>query len=354
MITRRTALKKIVAATAAISAPFIFTPSRAAAQRIVLRDPGGIYSKIYNEILYQPFTRETGIAVVSVQSDAEPTAQIRTMVETQSYLWDMMAISHRAVHFMTTGKVYLEKHGLEDDPIISSIPPHFRSAYGVGTNAYATVLAYRTDAFKGRQAPKSWQDFWDVENFPGRRSLRKLPFDTIEIALMADGVPAGSVYPCDLDRALRSLDKIKSQIPVWWGGGGTHAEHLLKTREIDLVPVFSIWAQSAIDAGAPVAISWEQHLYGCHNWAILKGTPNADACRKFIRFACQPERQALLAPYGIGPTHPGAFKPNRIDPNYAKRLPTHPDNLKKGLFIDASYWLKQDAIIQQFNHWLLS
>ncbi|MCX8566884.1 MAG: putative spermidine/putrescine transport system substrate-binding protein [Glomeribacter sp. 1016415] len=353
MITRRTTIKALAVAA---TAPFVWAPSRSASRRkpIVIRDPGGIYTKIYQDILYQPFTDKTGIPVRSVQSDAEPTAQIRTMVKSKSYLWDMVAISHRAIPFLTIGKeVYLEKHELEDDPIVSSIPPHFRSQYGVGTNAYATVLAYRTDAFKGRQAPQLWKDFWDVKGFPGRRSLRKLPYDTIEIALMADGVPAKEVYPCNLDRALRSLDKIKSDVSVWWVGSGPQTEHFLKTREVDLIPVFSIWAQAAIDAGAPVAISWEQHLYGCHNWAILKGTPNADACRQFIRFACLPERQALLAPYGIGPTHPDAFKPNYIDPKYVKRLPTHPDNLKKGLFIDASYWLKQDDIIQRFNHWLL-
>jgi len=350
LITRRTTLKTLAVAA---TAPFVWTPSRAAAQRIVIRDPGGIYAKIYQDILYKPFTHETGITVLSVQSDAEPTAQIRTMVESKSYLWDMAAISHRAVLFMTTDKVYLEKHELEDDPVVSYIPPHFKSAYGVGTNAYATVLAYRTDTFKGR-TPQLWKDFWNIEKFPGRRSLRKLPYDTIEIALMADGVPTAKVYPCNLDRAFNSLDKIKPNVSVWWAGSGPQTEHLLKTHEVDLIPVFSIWAQAAIDAGAPVAISWEQHLYGCHNWAILKGTPNADACRKFIRFACHPKRQALLAPYGIGPTHPDAFKSNYIAPQYARRLPTHPDNLKKGLSIDASYWLEQDEIIQRFNHWILS
>ena len=32
-------------------------------------------------------------------------------------------------------------------------------------------------------------------------------------------------------------------------------------------------------------------------WAILKGTPNADLCRKFIRFTCDPKRQAAFTKY---------------------------------------------------------
>ena len=76
-------------------------------------------------------------------------------------------------------KVYLEKHGLEADPNVKPIPAGFMSPYGVGTNVYSTVLAYRTDAFKNRKAPESWADFWNVKDFPGGRSLRKHPFDTL-------------------------------------------------------------------------------------------------------------------------------------------------------------------------------
>jgi putative spermidine/putrescine transport system substrate-binding protein len=43
-----------------------------------------------------------------------------------------------------------------------------------------------------------------------------------------------------------------------------------------------------------------------------------------------------------------------IDPKHVKWLPTYPENLKKGLFIDAAYWAKhQQAAIERFNHWML-
>ena len=43
------------------------------------------------------------------------------------------------------------------------------SPYGVGTNVYTTVLAYRSDAFKGRKAPQSWADFWNFYYIPETR-----------------------------------------------------------------------------------------------------------------------------------------------------------------------------------------
>lgn len=216
--SRRNALKTVAAGAAALAMPMIWTPSRAASKRIVVRDDGGIYSKAYGAVFYKPFTEATGIQVVGVQANAEPTAQIRSMVDTGNYTWDMAKISQPAILMLTEGgKVYLEKHGLESDPVVAAIPKQYMSPYGVGNNVYTTVLAYRTDAFKGRRAPASWADFWNIKEIPGRRGLRKHPFDTIEEALMADGVAPDKVYPCDIDRALASLDKIKPSVTC----GGT-------------------------------------------------------------------------------------------------------------------------------------
>ncbi len=355
---RRNMVKKMISlGSAAMCAPFVITPSKGVAQRqkrqrIVVRDSGGIVSKIYQEVFYKPFTQATGIEVIGVVASVEPAAQIQAMVETGVLHWDMAAIGHRSIALLTTDKVYLERHELDRDPVVSAIPPKFISPYGVGTNVYSTVLAYRTDVFKHRP-PQTWTDLWDVNRFPGRRGLRKLPFDTIEEALMADGVPTSSIYPCNLEQAFCSLDKIRPHVPIWWTNA-PEAEQLLKSGSVDLMPSIVSRAQAAIDAGAPIAISWDQHVYGCDSWAILKGTPNADACRKFIQFTSDPKRQALLASHGaIGVTQPDAF--NYIDPERAKLLSTYPENLKKGVFIDASYWLKaQSTVIERFNRWMLS
>ena len=157
--SRRRVLQAAVAVTGTLAAPAVLKYARAQSKRIVVRDDGGIYTKAYGAVYYKPFTEKTGIEVVGVQASAEPVAQIRSMVETKNYTWDMAKISQPAILLLTEGgKVYLEKHGLENDPNVRTIPKHFMSPYGVGTNVYATVLAYRTDAFKNRKAPSSWAD----------------------------------------------------------------------------------------------------------------------------------------------------------------------------------------------------
>jgi putative spermidine/putrescine transport system substrate-binding protein len=350
--SRRSILKASVGA-AALTLPALWSPTRAQNKRIVVRDDGGIYAKAYGAVFYRPFTQATGIEVVGVQANAEPVAQIKSMVDTKSYTWDMAKISWPAILLLTTGnKVYLEKHGLESEPVIKTIPEQYMSPYGVGTNVYTTVLAYRSDAFKGRQAPASWADFWNVKGFAGRRGIRKHPFDTIEQALMADGVPTGQVYPCNVDRAFATLERIKPEVAVWWTSGA-QVEQLLGSGEVDMIPTWISRAQAAQANGAPVEIVWDQGIWGGDNWSILAGTPNADACREFIKFSSDPKRQAALTEYfPAGLTQPAAF--DLIKPEIARNCPTYPDNIKKGLKIDAKFWFdNQASVIERFNGWVL-
>ncbi|SMG53607.1 ABC transporter substrate-binding protein [Paraburkholderia susongensis] len=352
--SRRSVLKVAAVGAAATAFPFVWTPSRAANKRIVIRDDGGIYTKAYGAVYYGPFTKATGIEVIGVQANAEPTAQIKSMVEAGSYTWDMAKISQPAILMLTSGgKEYLERHGLEADPTIAKIPGQYMSPFGVGTNVYSTVLAYRTDAFKGRKAPGSWADLWNAKDFPGRRAMRKYPFDTIEQALMASGVPTAQVYPCNLDRAFDSLNKVAKHVDVWWTTGA-QVEQMLGSGEVAMVATWASRAQSAMANGAPVAICWNQNIWGCDNWSILKGTPNANACREFIKFASDPKRQAQLVDYfPAGLTQPEAF--NFVKPAVAKNCPTYPENIKSGLHIDAHYWLQNQSVaLERFNSWILS
>ena len=352
-LSRRRLLIGASATAGLLAAPAVWTSARAQGKRIVVRDDGGIYTKAYGAVYYRPFTEKTGIEVVGVQANAEPVAQIKSMVDTKNYTWDMAKISQPAILLLTEGgKVYLEKHGLENDPNVATIPKHFMSPYGVGTNVYATVLAYRTDAFKGKKAPSSWADLWNVKDVPGRRAIRKHPFDTLEESLMAAGVPTSQLYPLNLDRAFANLDRIKPSVDVWWNSGA-QATQLLSSGEVDMIATWVSRPQQAIMEGAPVAIVWNQNLWGVDNWSILAGTPNADVCREFIKFASDVKRMAQQGDfYPAGVTQPEAFK--YMKPEIAKHSPTHPDNIKTGVQINAKYWLEnQAAVTERFNSWVL-
>ncbi|MBH9994393.1 ABC transporter substrate-binding protein [Bartonella sp. M0176] len=353
-ISRRKLLKTAALTMGTLAVPAIWSPSQAQGKkRITIRDDGGIYNLAYSAVFYRPFTEKTGIEVISVPANAEPAAQIRSMVEAGSYTWDMAKISQPTILMLTSGdKKYLQKHNLESNPTIATIPQKYMSEWGVGNNIYATVLAYRNEAFKGKTVPSAWKDFFDKDKFEGRRALRRHPFDTIEEALFADGVASADIYPCDIDRAFKKLDQIKRDIDVFWTSGA-QVEQMLQSGEVDMVPTWVSRAHSAIAAGTDIGVVWDQNIWGVDNWAILEGTPNADLCREFIIFASDAERNAgLMKFFPAGIAQVDAF--NFIKPEIAKNSPSFPANSEKGLQINAAYWRDNQAkVIEQYNQWLL-
>ena len=356
-VSRRRVLKVASAGAAVMAFPTVLLPRKArAAVKITVRDPGGPYVDAFGNAYYKPFNEmmKGEIEVVGVAGKHEPTAQIKSMVETGSYTWDMAHLSISA-HNLLVAAGYLTKLEIDDDPDVQQIPSHFRTPYMMGVDVYATILAYRNDVYpKTAPAPTGgWKDVWDIKGIPGRRAMRKHAFDTIEEALMADGVPASEVYPCDFPRALKSLNKIKPDIDIWWTGGAQTSQ-LLKTHEVDICPTWNGRSQAAIDAGAPVSVSWNQALWSYEGMCILRDGPNVDACRKFAAFCANAKRQATHTKWlAYGPTNPGAY--DTIPAERAAVLPTSPANFAKTTAIDSVFWGKhKDEGMELFNDWLLS
>lgn len=352
-LSRRGVLRAGLTSAAVVCAPAIWTPSMAAKQQLLIRDSGGPYTKAFEIAFYKPFTEATGIEIVNVTSTSEPTAQVKAMVEAKSYTWDVVGGLTRAATKQLAAGGLLEEHGLEKDPVVSEIPSQFMLPHGVGTEVYTTVLGYRKDRFPAGKEPSSWADLWNFDAFPGRRALRKLPIDTLEIAALASGVSPAKLYPIDTDRSFKQLDLIKPKTAAWWTAGA-QATQMLVTGEADMVPTWVTRVAAASDTGAPVGTVWNQHLWSVDYWAIPKGAPKADLCRQFIIFASDPKRQAAFAPYIIaGPTNPNAYR--YIDPARAKLLPTYPENLALGIQADDDFWsVNKDQLTEKFNAWLLS
>lgn len=348
-ISRRTALKSFAAAVggAVVSAPFVKRAN--AAETLVIRDAGGVYQTAVTEAYHKPFTQLTGIQIVPVSATTDPLAQVKAMVEAKSYTWDVV-LNRIGGADLLGEQGFLEPidwSGAEMNDLI----PRAKSKFLMGTDVFASVFGYRTDTVKG--APESWADFWDIKKFPGRRSLSKNAIDTLEQALLADGVAPDKLYPLDIPRALKKLDQIKASVSVWWTGGA-QASQMLKTGEADLVASWNARVQAPIDDGAPVKLVWNQGLYGVEGWTIPKGNPKRDLGQKFIQFCAKPDRQAAFAKViSYGPTNPKAF--DHIAADRAAILPTAKEHFGKMIYQDHVYWSKnQEQALEQFNKWLLS
>jgi len=184
--------------------------------------------------------------------------------------------------------------------------------------------------------------------------LRKTAKFSLEIALLADGVPPGQVYkllstPQGRDRAFKKLDEIKPHVQ-WWEAG-SQPPQWLASGDVVMTSAYNGRISAKIKEGANFKIVWNGQCYALDSWVIVKGSPNIDEAYEFIKFASRPENQKVLSitiPYG--PTNVAAVK--QVDPKIVPELPTAPENLKNSLAIDTQFWVEYgEDLDERFNAW---
>jgi putative spermidine/putrescine transport system substrate-binding protein len=349
-IPRRRVLQNAGVAAAALAAPALWTGRAFGADQITIADVGGAPSAAIRKAFYDPFEKETGIRVVNVAHESDPITQFKLLVDTQSFIWDLCMVTPAHVAYLSKPKDYLEPLNIPLDEVKTLVPGMLTPVW-FGFSVFCTILAYRTDKFPNG-GPNNWADFWDVARFPGRRGLYKGVAGMLECALMADGVPAKQLYPLDLDRAFKMLDKIKPAVKVWWASGAQNTQ-ILQSGEVDLTDTWGARAYAAIEGGAPVKMVFTQGLYSTDGWSIPKGTPRADLARKFVRYVMNPEQQALYSnTVANAPSNQKAY--DYIKPERAKLLATSPENIKGLVPTDDQWWAQnRDKVQERFQEWLL-
>ncbi|WP_116085974.1 extracellular solute-binding protein [Tropicimonas sp. IMCC34011] len=350
--TRRLFVKGMTGSAVLLSAPAIWTgAARAQDNRLIVGGSGGAIDDAYTQAYYKPYFEETGVEVIPVERRENPLAEVRAVVETQTYKWDFCeGIAHDVAATLAEDG-YLEPLDLTGPA--EEVMPSMKSETFVSGTSAAFILAYNSKHFDKKM---TYADFWDVEGHPGRRGLRQSARETVSIALVADGVPPEEVSTvlqeeAGWERAFAKLDEIRDDIDVWWASSA-QTPTLLQTGEVDLITTFNGRAQNVIDAGAPVAITWDGSFYNNYGWVIPSGSPKADQIRDFIKFCCRADRQAAAAEiYGTGPSNPNAIA--LVDPERAKVLPTHPDNIRNMALLDFGFWgPRQEEATMRFNEWL--
>jgi putative spermidine/putrescine transport system substrate-binding protein len=219
---------------------------------------------------------------------------------------------------------------------------------------FSSVLGYNSQAIPTGKQPRSWAEFWDIKKFAGPRMLADIASGAIdlEFALLADGVTKDKLYPIDVNRAFKSLDRVRPSIRKFWDTGALSAQ-MLADKEVVLGSIWNGRLQAAADKGAPLAIEWNEAMLQSQYWAVLKGSKNAENAQRFIDFACQPELQAAhakLIPYG--PTNRQAFK--SIPGDLAARLPSSPENRQKAFIQNGKWWADNRPMVsERWSQWLL-
>lgn len=313
------------------------------AQELTIAGFGGKVQEDLARTLWEPAAEAAGITLRQESHDG--MAGVRVQVQSGNPGWDIV---HMGADQCAVGEMAGIFEPLDYDVIdADGVPEEARGETWIGINSYSVVLAYNTETY-GDTPPRSWADFWNVEDFPGRRSLGVYPQEMMEIALMADGVAPADLYPLDTARALEALERIQPSIDVWWTSGAQSAQ-LVADGEVDMLAIWGSRVTGVIDNGAPVAFTYDQGILGNGCLAVLRGSDQVEAAQRFIAGVVAPETQARIPemmPY-YGPTNLRAFEVGDFSEEVLAASNTAPENAAKQVTIDVGWWAENAPLVQE-------
>ncbi|MBL8699583.1 MAG: ABC transporter substrate-binding protein [Alphaproteobacteria bacterium] len=326
------------AAATSLAVPFFhIRPARADKGEIVVAGWGGSRTTAMREVMFKPFEAATGIRV---KDDGPPeAAKVKAQADSGNISWDILDTDIPAILTMANNNL-LEKidYTKIDATRLGQIPKVLHHPYGLGHLIYGFNIVYNTKTYPAGKQPKSWADVWNGAAFKGARSF---PFrggisPQLEIALAADGVPVEKMYPLDIERAWKAMDRLRPLVTKWYANHG-EAIQLVSKGEVDICCTIGPRGIVAKKEGAPVDVEYAGGKLAPDNWAIVKGGKNIDAVYQFLNFVIDGKVQAELAkrvPYG--PSSAEAFK--YLSEAEAKDLNTNPEYLKKQFWNDTDWW----------------
>jgi putative spermidine/putrescine transport system substrate-binding protein len=326
---------------------------------------GGAYTKSQVEAYHKPWSAASGNTVVS-EDYSGGLAEVKAQVEAGNVTWNLVDVElSDAVRgcdeglFETIDASALP-NGADGSSAADDFLPGTVTECAVGNIVWSTIFAYDGSKMSGVE---TMADFFDTAKFPGKRGLRKGPKPNLEMALMADGVPASEVYglmntEAGIQRAFDKLDTIRDSV-IWWEAGAQPPQ-LLADGEVAMTTAYNGRIFNAVAAeGKPFVIVWDGQVWDLDLWVIPKGASNMAETLDFINFSTGTQALADQASWiSYGPVRKssaalvGSYH-NQPDLDMAGHMPTAPENFKNALQNDFEFWAdNQDQLNERFNAWL--
>jgi len=343
-ISRRSVLKAMSASAIAGIGSFPFIKPAFAADPLVMVSYGGSYADALKEVIADPFTKASGIPVQILNTP--DLAKVKAQITSRNVSWDIFDASGPLIMAGSSAGYW--------ETIDTSIVNTSRVVGGVGQDRVPNYIFCGGVAWNKEQhpsgQPRNFKDFWDTGKFPGRRAMRNRVSETLEMALLADGVSPKELYPLDVERGFKSLDRIKPHVRKWFEQTPQMVT-LLQSKEIDWIYAYPNRIRVAQESGIPLEFSFDQTLNLFNYMAVLKGSKRRRQAMEYINFALQPETQARLADkLGLAPVVQGAE--TLMKESSRKWLPdvSNPNNV----FVNDEYWGAHYAELdKRFKEWIL-
>jgi putative spermidine/putrescine transport system substrate-binding protein len=313
-------------------------------KQVVLAGFGGITYQVRHQIEFNQFTQATGAKVVDAPWDY---GKFVSMLGSSNPEWDMIDFDgYSQVALIQAGKKFAKL-----EPWVRRcdlVDPKYRD-YASGSYAYSVAMGWTPKAGK----PASWADFFDTAKFPGKRAWPKSIYaGTVEIALLADGVPPDKIYPLDFQRGFRKLDTIKRDL-LFYDSYAQGQQYITQGSATMIATANSrceqLKSQGNFDYTFKDAI-----LYPWGTFAMPAHLKHGDAANALIDFMANPVIQAEVARrLRLGPIVSEAFK--QLSKEDLAKTPNSKQNRAISFTIDTEKAAKQDVeYATKYSNWVAS
>ncbi len=332
---------------------------------------GGAYSASQMNAYHKPYMEmNPGVNIINDESAAEAVAKLRAMAEAGNTTWDVVdTVAADAIRLCDEG-LAME---IDPDTMLAPAPDGTPASEDFGSYlvspcfipniVYSTTFGYRTDKV-GDTPPKDVCAVFDLETYPGKRSLEKRPINNMEWALMCDGVAKADVYGVlateeGQARAFAKLDTIKDQV-VWWSAGADTPQ-LLADGEVVIGSTYNGRLFKLIEEDKqPVAMLWDGQVFDLDGWIVPANLSDERKKRAlhYLYFATDTQRLADQAKFiSYGPARassaPLIGKHATLGIDMAPHMPTEPGNMSNTLLYNYEFWADyRDDIDAKFQTWL--
>jgi putative spermidine/putrescine transport system substrate-binding protein len=331
---------------------------------------GGAYSKSQLNAYHNPYSEMTGVTILNDDSSSTAVAKLRAMNEAGNITWDVVDVEAApAMQLCDEGLAMV----IDPDTMLAAAPDGTPASEDFGDMLvsecfipqilYSTTFGYRTDLV-GDTAPTSVCDVFDTAAYPGKRSLFSVPINTMEWALLCDGVAKSDIYDMleteeGQNQALAKLDTIKDD--VIWVSSGSDTPQLLADGEVIMGATYNGRLFSLIEEQKqPVAMIWDGQVMDLDGWIIPAGlSPERQArALDYIMFATDTQRLADQAKWiSYGPARassaPLVGKHADLGIDMGPHMPTAPENLSRAFLMNYDFWADyRDDLDAKFQAWL--
>ncbi len=312
---------------------------------------GGSFNTVLRHVWIDAFEKQTGVKVNMAPATSLAMAKLQAVTEHPQ--WDIFELTGPEFETARRQDLLLPLDTSIVD--VRSLPPQYVKPHGIMYAIFNSCIAWDTRQIGPGMEPHGWADVWDLKRFSGKRSLEPVNAGAgvMEIALMADGVDPKKLYPLDLDRAFRSLDRLGQQNILFSSSIEEQVQRLISSE----VSIAGTWPYRVVKAnqdGAHLGMNFDQCMVEGEYICVVKTCRNPKAAFELINWILKDPAACAefsrITHYGT----PNMDSLKLLSKADADQVPTNPVLADKMFASDDVWWSQNlEQVSLRFRKWQL-